>query len=956
MRFLPMLAIMLGMYNISYTQRSPVLIPWSESGLNTRMEFSGRYSWRVFQVIDNGAAIAFLSQTADEILVYRLDQPAAPQDRIAVPPLTEDFHYADGYFYAVTTDAVVQIERKGGRVARYWAYSRPEGVVWALHKVYVNGIDVFLLTADEKTWRLNDSGLSLIDERMWKTASGLDVRTEVLNLEQFSFEVKGSVRPIQKVVSIQTLGLPGGLASAIYIGTAGGRYYLDVETGDDIGKSDPRRFIVELDGTGSFVSKHEIPFMYYTAAHRQTDVAQNTVYYAMSAPEGVYVCTLAGGRFSLPALSKDRYHYNEHLPVMDQDEPINGQEKIGNNCVTRTQAYENAFQYLNMTWTATSVNWVQACTALNDGTKYRTPVWVSSNGAKTSVPYKWGGWTNWRDWKTLVAQGRKCGNYFTGNSVCTGTPNASSSDATIIGVDCSGFISRAWELSSKYGTSGLPGICNSLGSAISTTGFNALKVGDIINTSGHVRMCVYDNPTGSTSFIESSADNWNVRVGVYSMTALTGYTSYRYKHIQDARLRLTQAINISPTSVNQGCPLTVTYQIGNYGTESWSGRVQLMIIQSNGNEVMLQESGIITLSTNQTSSVYTFTSPNVSSPTGSTRLEVRVRNNVTCGYGLGYKVGSGSFANPRIFTIGNSCNTGTCSAPTGLSVSNITQTGCRLIWSAVSGASQYQVFRQTPTGYVLIGTASSNAVNITGLSPGTYYCYTVKAICNGNPSGYSLIRCLTTSTNGCGTPVTLSTSNTTRTSTSLSWSSVSGASYYRIFYWNGNSWVQIGGNFTGTSASITGLSPSSTYCFSVRAVCGITVGGLSQWRCVATPAFNSGEDVEYRSSGSGNEVSLSEKGEEIQDMTQLDVAPNLSLAVFPNPSPGITTVKVEGNHEGPVNMTVHDLTGRLIFERMLEMNGLLTYELKLEGVEAGIYLLKVSAGEDSRTERIVVIK
>jgi hypothetical protein len=72
-------------------------------------------------------------------------------------------------------------------------------------------------------------------------------------------------------------------------------------------------------------------------------------------------------------------------------------------------------------------------------------------------------------------------------------------------------------------------------------------------------------------------------------------------------------------------------------------------------------------------------------------------------------------------------------APTGLGTSGATNTSMQLAWNAVSGATGYDVFR---------GGAKVNAALVTGtthtdsgLSPGTTYAWTVKAVDANNADG-----------------------------------------------------------------------------------------------------------------------------------------------------------------------------------------------------------------------------
>ena len=149
-------------------------------------------------------------------------------------------------------------------------------------------------------------------------------------------------------------------------------------------------------------------------------------------------------------------------------------------------------------------------------------------------------------------------------------------------------------------------------------------------------------------------------------------------------------------------------------------------------------------------------------------------------------------------------------APTGLSAGT-TSTSATLTWSAVSGATSYNVYR----GGSKVGSATGTSYTDTGLSPSTGYSYTVTAV-NAAGEGPASAAVNATTTSGQGVPAAptgLAVGSVTSTSVALSWSAVSGATSYDVY--RGGSRV---GSATGTSYTDTGLSPSTGYSYTVTAV------------------------------------------------------------------------------------------------------------------------------------------
>jgi len=156
-------------------------------------------------------------------------------------------------------------------------------------------------------------------------------------------------------------------------------------------------------------------------------------------------------------------------------------------------------------------------------------------------------------------------------------------------------------------------------------------------------------------------------------------------------------------------------------------------------------------------------------------------------------------------------------APTNLSASNITMNTLDLSWTASTdnvGVIGYDVYE----GVTLIGSAAGTSINITGLSPATLYTFTVVAKdAAGNESLPSVPLDVTTMSDTVppSAPTNLTASNTTETTTDLTWTASTdnvGVTGYDVF-----EGVVLIGNTTTTSFNVTGLSPSTSYSFTVVA-------------------------------------------------------------------------------------------------------------------------------------------
>ncbi|MEO0400285.1 MAG: hypothetical protein AAF224_12790 [Pseudomonadota bacterium] len=143
----------------------------------------------------------------------------------------------------------------------------------------------------------------------------------------------------------------------------------------------------------------------------------------------------------------------------------------------------------------------------------------------TSAPYVWAG-SDW-PWQFVdkIAAGRPAGDVCTKIIIYDAKSAVNSIYAA--GVDCSGFVSRAWGKNARYTTRSIP-------DAATEITFEELQPGDVLNKAGnHVVMFLYWRGADEMEIIEATTNR--ACGGVCSRTRKTeefqGYQAYRPNHV-----------------------------------------------------------------------------------------------------------------------------------------------------------------------------------------------------------------------------------------------------------------------------------------------------------------------------------------------------------------------------------------------------------------------------------------
>jgi len=79
-----------------------------------------------------------------------------------------------------------------------------------------------------------------------------------------------------------------------------------------------------------------------------------------------------------------------------------------------------------------------------------------------------------------------------------------------------------------------------------------------------------------------------------------------------------------------------------------------------------------------------------------------------------------------------------------------------------------------------------------------------------------------------------------------------------------------------------------------------------------------------------------------------------NFSLFPNPNNGSFTVQFDSMSTNDIDIAVHDIRGRSIFERKYSNTGLFSQNVELNGMQAGVYLVTIKDGDKKVVKKIVI--
>jgi len=307
-----------------------------------------------------------------------------------------------------------------------------------------------------------------------------------------------------------------------------------------------------------------------------------------------------------------------------------------------------------------------------------------------------------------------------------------------------------------------------------------------------------------------------------------------------------------------------------------------------------------------------------------------------------------------------------CATPSGLNATAITSSTATLNWSAVNGATSYNVrIKAVSSSTWSTGSTSATSMNVSGLSAGTQYEFQVQAVCGSETGSYSASAFFTTPAAGCSdayepngsfsaaktVPANGSFQAQISSSSDVDWYKFSNTSsqrkikitmtnlpldYDMALYNSSGTRLRLSQNGGTTSESITyNTSTVGTYYIYVYGY----NGAFSASQCYTLTVQIS--STSFRESGEDTPVLESETS----GIQQL----------YPNPAANYIMVEFFSTAESALDFSIMDITGRILsLQKEEALTGGNLFKLSTEYLSSGIYLLRIHDGEKSYTHRFLV--
>lgn len=313
-----------------------------------------------------------------------------------------------------------------------------------------------------------------------------------------------------------------------------------------------------------------------------------------------------------------------------------------------------------------------------------------------------------------------------------------------------------------------------------------------------------------------------------------------------------------------------------------------------------------------------------------------------------------------------------CAIPSGLSAGSITQTSATLSWSAVSGATSYNLQWKLASSstWTTVSGLTSTSYALSGLTASTSYNYQVQAVCSSGNSSYSAAASFTTAGTGCTD--NYETNNTRQTAKAITVGTAITAKigtatdkdYFKFSNTTANRNVKVDltnlpldydlklyrGSTQVDVSENPNTDPEQVIYNNTQAVATYTAyvygynGAFNNSVCYTLLATLSSSS--FRSDGTTDG--------QVEQIEIPVVFENAGFGLFPNPASQQLTVEVPMENEADVTVSIMDPSGKVAAQQHRTLGkGDNRMLFDVSNMPDGIYFVQVRNGTETHTRKLV---
>ena len=283
-------------------------------------------------------------------------------------------------------------------------------------------------------------------------------------------------------------------------------------------------------------------------------------------------------------------------------------------------------------------------------------------------------------------------------------------------------------------------------------------------------------------------------------------------------------------------------------------------------------------------------------------------------------VAQGSYATGYVGSDTANCIPVSCAIPTSVAASSITSSSATVSWTGSASSYVYEYVASGSTTPV-VGTSTTNSVQLTGLMASTDYFFNVSQVCSAGDTSVAMHYQFMTDSCAAvnfATP-TATVTNVTQVdgTVTFDWSSSSNFTGYSIDFGNGQN----------TSGS--GTTATATYTANGSYTAALTLYNDCDTITQNVTVFMSGISID-------------------------EVAVARSITMFPNPTTALVNIQVNLFEAGDVELSVLNALGQVVASHEAFASNELQHTFDLSAMASGTYVVRVSTAQGLMQKTVVV--